>query len=127
MISMIERVVVPVLDEAGEASQLSPHFGRAPLFAIVEFSETGQIGSIQFAPNRSEHFGGQGRPPDILLSLSPNTVITFGMGPRALRRFQAEGVAVMQATSHHLGEVLVAFKNNRLMELTEGCREARHK
>jgi len=124
---MVERVVVPVLDQTGEASQLSPHFGRAPLFAIVEFTEKGQIESIKFAPNRSEHFGGQGRPPDILLSFAPNTVITFGMGPRALRRFQAEGVAVMQATSEHLGEVLAAFRNNQLMELTEGCREARHK
>ncbi len=124
---MVERVVVPVLDEAGEASQLSPHFGRAPLFAIVHFSENREIGKIEFAPNRSEHFGGQGRPPDILLSFAPNIVITFGMGPRALRRFQAEGVAVMQATSQNLGEVLRAYQNDQLMELTEGCREARHK
>lgn len=124
---MVERVVVPVLDESGEASVLSPHFGRAPLFAIIEFTEEGQIASIEFAPNRSEHFGGRGRPPDTLLSFAPNTVITFGMGPRALRRFQAEGVAVMQATSEHLGEVLNAFKNNQLRELTEGCREARHR
>ncbi|MFX1565412.1 MAG: NifB/NifX family molybdenum-iron cluster-binding protein [Promethearchaeota archaeon] len=124
---MVERVVVPVLDEAGEASQLSPHFGRAPFFAIIHFSEARDINKIEFAPNRSEHFGGQGRPPDILLSFRPNTVITFGMGPRALRRFQAEGVAVMQANSQNLGEVLRAYKNEQLMELTEGCRDARHK
>lgn len=124
---MVERVVVPVLDEAGEASQLSPHFGRAPLFAIIEFTESMEIASIEFAPNRSEHFGGRGRPPDILLSFLPNTVITFGMGPRALRRFQTEGVAVMKASSRHLGEVLTAFKENQLVELTEGCREARHR
>jgi predicted Fe-Mo cluster-binding NifX family protein len=124
---MIERVVVPVLNEAGEASQLAQHFGRAPLFAIIHFSETREISNIEFAPNRSEHFGGIGRPPDILLSFGPNTVITFGMGPRALRRFQAEGVAVMQATSENLGEVLRAYKNDQLMELTEGCRDARHK
>ncbi len=124
---MVERVVIPVLEQAGETSRLSPHFGRAPFFAIIELMEGGQIGSMEFAPNRSEHFGGQGHPPDILLSLSPNTVITFGMGPRALRRFQAEGVAVMRATSEYLGEVLAAFRNNQLMELTEGCREARHR
>ncbi len=124
---MMERVVVPVLEEAGMSSQLSPHFGRAPFFAVIEFKEDSQIESIVFAPNRSEHFGGQGRPPDILLSFTPNAVITFGMGPRALRRFQAEGVAVMQATSETLEDTLTAFKNNELVELTEGCREARHK
>lgn len=124
---MTERVVVPVLDEAGEGSQLSPHFGRAPYFAIAEIEATGVIQSLHFEPNRSEHFGGQGRPPDILLQLQPDVIITFGMGPRAMRRFEAEGIAVMQARSETLRDVLSAFGRNELTELTEGCRDARHR
>lgn len=124
---MVELVVVPVLDESGETSQLSPHFGRAPYFAVVEVKEDGHIESLVFQPNRSEHFGGQGRPPDIILGFSPQAVITFGMGPRAMRRFQAEGIAVMQASSENLGEVISAFARDELSELTEGCRDARHK
>ena len=123
---MSERIVVPVMDEAGESSRLSEHFGRAPLFAVAEITADGQIGTLMFQPNRSEHFGGFGRPPDILMTLNPNVVITFGMGPRALRRFQAEGIAVMQANSGILGEVLQAFTKNELRELTQGCRDARH-
>ena len=123
---MNERIVVPVMEEAGESSRLSEHFGRAPLFAIAEITATGDVETLQFQPNRSEHFGGFGRPPDILIALNPNVVITYGMGPRALRRFQAEGIAVMQANSGILGEVLKAFTQNDLAELTEGCREARH-
>jgi predicted Fe-Mo cluster-binding NifX family protein len=123
---MNERIVVPVMDEAGESSRLSEHFGRAPLFAIAEITTAGDIETIQFQPNRSEHFGGFGRPPDILIGLNPNVVITYGMGPRALRRFQAEGIAVMQANSGILGEVLQAFTQNKLAELTKGCRDARH-
>jgi predicted Fe-Mo cluster-binding NifX family protein len=124
---MVERVVVPVLDETGEAAKLSPHFGRAPFFAVVEIQSDGRIEKLSFQPNRSEHFGGGGRPPDIILQFNPNVVITFGMGPRAMRRFQAVGVAVMQATSGTLGEVLHAFAQNELNELTEGCRDARHR
>ena len=123
---MNERIIIPVMEEAGESSRLSEHFGRAPLFAIAEITADGEIGALRFQPNRSEHFGGFGRPPDILIALNPNVVITFGMGPRALRRFQAEGIAVMQANSGILSEVLQAFKQDELLELTEGCRDARH-
>lgn len=124
---MSERVVIPVLNEEGEESKLSPHFGRAPYFAIAEVERSGKIQSLEFKLNRSSHFGGGGRPPDLLLSFKPNIVITYGMGPRALRAFQAAGVAVLQATVDTLGEVLMAFTRDELMELTEGCREARHK
>lgn len=124
---MGERVVVPVLNEEGEDSRLSPHFGRAPYFAVAEVEKSGQIQSLEFQPNRSSHFGGQERPPDVLLSFKPNIVITYGMGPRALRAFQAAGVAVLQATIDTLGGVLKAFVRDELVELTEGCREARHR
>jgi predicted Fe-Mo cluster-binding NifX family protein len=124
---MVERVVVPVLDETGESARLSHHFGRAPFFAIAEIQADGGIENLSFHPNRSEHFGGGGRPPDIILQFQPNVVITFGMGPRAIRRFQSVGVAVMQAKSETLSEVLSSFIQNELTELTEGCREARHK
>ena len=124
---MVDRVVVPVLDEAGISSKLSQHFGRAPFFAVVEIETNGDILNLRFQPNRSEHFGGAGRPPDVILGFEPNVVITFGMGPRAMQRFQVAGVAVMQATSDNLDEVLAAFSKEELNELTEGCRDARHK
>jgi len=124
---MSERVVVPVLNQEGEDSKLSPHFGRAPYFAVAEVDRSGQIKSLKFQLNRSSHFGGGDRPPDILLSLDPNIVITYGMGPQALRIFQTAGVAVLQANAESLGVVLRAFTRNELLELTEGCREARHK
>ena len=123
---MSERIVVPVLNDAGEASRLSEHFGRAPMFAIIDLKTDGAIQRLEFQANRSEHFGGQGRPPDFLLRLEPDVIITYGMGPRAMRRFQEAGIAVMQATSEVLSDVLQSFARNELVELTEGCREARH-
>ena len=124
---MLDRVVVPVMDATGKESKLSQHFGRAPYFAVAEVEADGQIRKLGFQPNTSEHHGGHGRPPDIILGLKPNAVITYGMGPRAMIRFQTAGIAVMKASSDTLELVLDAYTRDELEELTEGCRHARHK
>lgn len=122
-----ERLVIPVIEDAGLNSRLSEHFGRAPYFMVIEISPEGEVSSIKTVPNTSEHFGGFGRPPDKILSLRPTAVVTYGMGPRALNIFQQARVAVLRATAATVGEVVEAYKRNQLEELTEGCREARHR
>jgi predicted Fe-Mo cluster-binding NifX family protein len=119
--------VVPVLDDSGLSSELSEHFGRAPFFAVMELGDDGSISDLKTIANVSEHFGGSGRPPDRILQLDPDMLITFGMGPRALNIFQSARVAVLRATSNVVGDVIVAYRRKELEELTEGCREARHK
>ncbi|HDI52886.1 MAG TPA: dinitrogenase iron-molybdenum cofactor biosynthesis protein [Candidatus Bathyarchaeota archaeon] len=116
------RVVIPVVDEEG--SMISEHFGRAPYFAVFTIEE-GRILRRELTPNISEHFGGYGRPPDRILSLKPDVVITVGMGPRALSRFQEAGVAVLRAEGLNVEENLRRLMEGSLRELTEGCLEAR--
>jgi len=121
------RIVIPVADDRGVESQLSDHFGRAPFFAVFDLDEDGQIKSCRSVPNESEHFGGVGLPPDRILQLDPDVVITFGMGPRALGRFQDARVAVMKANSNTAKDVISAYLKNQLEELTEGCHHALHR
>lgn len=123
---MMEKVVVPTVDDEGLGAVLSEHFGRAPYFAVVDIEETGKVSKVDFIPNTSEHFGGSGLPPDRIIALNPNALITYGMGPRAIERFQEAGVAVLRAGTSKLGEVLEAYSNDQLEELTEGCGHARH-
>jgi predicted Fe-Mo cluster-binding NifX family protein len=121
------KVVIPVTNNRGVDSQLSEHFGRAPFFAVFDFDEDGQILSSRAVPNESEHFGGVGFPPDRILQLNPDAVITYGMGPRALTRFQNAGVAVLRANASLVKDVLSAYAKDRLEELTEGCHHAKHR
>jgi predicted Fe-Mo cluster-binding NifX family protein len=121
-----ERIVIPAEDSNGLDARLSEHFGRAPYFIIVELDEDGNIVNVQSVSNESEHFGGVGRPPDRMLQFRPNAVITYGMGPRALRIFQDAGVAVLRANADTVKEVIEAYRQGRLEELTEGCYRARH-
>lgn len=121
------RIVIPVLNDQGLKSSLSEHFGRAPYFMVVDLDEENNPIEWRAIPNVSEHFGGVGRPPDRILELRPNVLITYGMGPRALWIFQSAGVAVLKAVGRTVEEVLEAFKENRLEELTEGCLHALHR
>jgi predicted Fe-Mo cluster-binding NifX family protein len=122
-----ERIVIPAEDSNGLDARLSEHFGRAPYFIIVELDEDGNIVNVQSVSNESEHFGGVGSPPDRILQFRPNAVITYGMGPRALRIFQDAGVAVLRANADTVKEVVEAYRQGRLEELTEGCYRARHR
>lgn len=124
---MVVRVVIPVLDESGLNANLSGHFARAPYFAVFDLDENGRVSNQRTFPNVSEHFGGTGRPPDRILQLKPDVLITYGMGPRALSIFQNARVAVLRANASVVRDVITAYNREELEELTEGCHQARHR
>ncbi len=124
------RIVIPVVDESGLNARLSEHFGRAPYFAVVNLDENGHISSHKTVPNTSEHFGGTGLPHtcklhvDRILQLRPNALITYGMGGGALAIFQNARVPVLRANANTVKDVIAAYNNDALEELTEGCHHA---
>ena len=121
------KVVFPVVNLKGVDSQLSGHFGRAPFFSVFDLDDDGKLLDHKAVPNESEHFGGVGFPPDRILQLDPDAVIAYGMGPRALVRFQNAEVAVLKANTSMVRDLLSAYANDKLEELTEGCHHARHR
>jgi predicted Fe-Mo cluster-binding NifX family protein len=120
------RIVVPAASQEGLKANLAEHFGRAPYFAVVDLSDNGDIKNIKTVPNVGEHAGGMGYTHDHILGLQPNAIIVYGMGPRGLNTFQSACVAVMRANAKTVGEVVAAYKNDQLQELTEGCEHAHH-
>lgn len=120
------RIVVPVSEENGVNSKLSQHFGMAPFYAVVDLDSDGNITSASTIANDSEHFGGVGLPPQRIIQLKPNVLVTYGMGSRALGMFQDAQVAVLRTEAGTVKEVVAAYKNDELQELTEGCSHAHH-
>ncbi|MHA1713369.1 MAG: NifB/NifX family molybdenum-iron cluster-binding protein [Candidatus Ranarchaeia archaeon] len=120
------KIVIPVLDQNKIDAQLSPHFGRAPYFAVVEMGEDEKPTVIQTVPNTGEHFGGNTRPAERIIRLNPNFIVAYSMGRRALDVFQEAHIAVLRANADTVKEVLTAFNQDLLEELTDGCSQARH-
>ncbi len=115
------RIVIPVADEQGK--QMSAHFGRAPYFAWFDVN-SGEIVDKGIAPNDSSHFGGQGLPPERMMALGADIVISAGMGMNAIQMFQNSTVAVLKAVNESTERSINDFVEGRLEELTEGCLHA---
>jgi predicted Fe-Mo cluster-binding NifX family protein len=123
---LIDRIIFPVEDQKGLDASLAPHFGRAPYYAIIDLDESGKVSGVKSVPNVGEHFGGVGEAHGQLLELKPNAIVAYGMGPRGLMSFQNAGIAVLKANANKVSELVSAYKENRLQELTEGCEHAHH-
>lgn len=86
----------------------------------------GKIENVETLENKGEHFGGEGHMHDHILERKPNAIITYGMGPRGLTGFQEAGVAVLKANADTVKDVIAAYNNDKLQELTEGCHHAHY-
>lgn len=122
---MTTRILIPTQDMNG--TEIADHFGRAPYFAVVELDDNGTAISMKVHPNAGEHTGGQGHAHDNVLLHNPKAVIVQGMGPRGIMSFQEKNVAVLRANSRLVQEIIQAYSQNDLEELTEGCADAHHK
>jgi predicted Fe-Mo cluster-binding NifX family protein len=122
----VVRLVIPIESFDIERSVISPHFGRAPEFAVVDLSREGRVISITSERNVSGHCGGQSGPETLVADLKPDALVVRGMGPRGVAAFQNNGIAVLTGPVSNLGEAVEAYLAGRLGCLTEPCKDARH-
>jgi len=108
-------------------TEIADHFGRAPYFAVIDLDNNGTAITMNVHPNRGEHSGGRGHAHDNVLQHNPRAVIVQGMGPRGIMSFQSKNIAVLRANSKLVQELIHAYSQNKLEELTEGCADAHHK
>ncbi|MFW9793606.1 MAG: NifB/NifX family molybdenum-iron cluster-binding protein [Candidatus Thorarchaeota archaeon] len=121
---MTSRILIPSLDSEGTV--VADHFGRAPFFAVIDLDNIGVMIEKKVHPNASQHSGGRGHAHNNVLKYNPCAVIVQGMGPRGIKSFQAQNIAVLKANSRSIPEIVQAYNRNDLQELTEGCADAHH-
>lgn len=115
------KILIPILENRGRESRVSSHFGRAPYFALYN-SETDKLEIIE---NKSEHFGGGGRPAEIMLKYKPDVVFAIEMGPRAVNLIRSKGIRI-ETGNYNIVEDIIKNKD-KLKKLEEACKESRRK
>ena len=117
------NVCVPVLEDKGLQSPISPHFGSAPLFMVVD-AATGSTRAIQ---NRNlHHQHGMCQPLLALEGEDIGALVVGGIGMGALSRLQASGLRVFIADGGTVEEVLQAMKAGTLPEATPAMACSHH-
>ncbi|MFH1722185.1 MAG: NifB/NifX family molybdenum-iron cluster-binding protein [Candidatus Altiarchaeota archaeon] len=118
------KIAIPTMGKNGFKEEVCPHFGRAPLYAIID-SETNEI---EFIENVSEHFGGTGKPPDVIGNAGANIVLCAGMGHRAMMMFEERGIEVYCGAEGPIDIALKSFKDGKLQKASEStaCKDHRH-
>lgn len=122
---MTTRILIPTEDMDG--TEVAEHFGRAPYFAVLDLDDIGTAIEMKVHPNTGEHSGGRGHAHNNVQKFQPNAVIVQGMGPRGITSFQSQNIAVLRANSRSVQEIIQAYNQNELEELTDGCADAHHK
>lgn len=118
---MTKKIIVPADNENGLESTLAQQFGRAPYFTIIELDENEQVVSTKTVVNTGEHMGGRGHPHENLLTLKPDVIVAYNMGPNGLHSFQNAGITVLKAEGDTVKDVMTNFKDGKLKELAGGC------
>ncbi|MFX0106668.1 MAG: NifB/NifX family molybdenum-iron cluster-binding protein [Candidatus Hodarchaeota archaeon] len=122
---MVRRILIPSDDPDGKT--VAGHFGRAPYFMVIDVGDDEQVEESRVVPNSGEHSGGRGHAHDNVLQFNPTVIISHGMGPRGLRSFESQRIAVLKAKSTSVEENIKAYMRGELAELTEGCADAHHR
>ena len=106
---------VPVTEDKGPESNVSAHFGSAPLFLIVD-TESGTSRAI---PNRNLHHGhGMCQPLLSLAGEAVDGVVVGGIGKGALDKFRAANIRVYLSELPTVETTVTAFETGSLREVT---------
>ncbi|MFW6437088.1 MAG: NifB/NifX family molybdenum-iron cluster-binding protein, partial [Halococcoides sp.] len=103
-------VCVPSLEDGTRESPLSPHFGRAPSYSLVD-TETGAVEVIE---NDGHHQGGHRSPPNIIAESGADALVVGNLGQRAVQRFDEMEIAVYCGAEGTVGDAIEQFEDEAL-------------
>lgn len=109
------NVCIPITEDKGLQSRVSPHFGSAPMFMIVNTIS----GSCRAILNRNSHHGhGMCQPLASLAKEKLDGMVVGGIGMRALDKLQARGIQAFLAEHLTVADTIEAFKAGTLRRVT---------
>lgn len=104
------KICIPTMGKNGLDDIVGEHFGRVPTYTIVDIDTN----EVKVIPNTSEHMGGIGFPPEIMLREGVNVLVCRGLGRRAIGMFDESGIDVYIGASGTVKDAISAFKQGRL-------------
>ena len=114
---MSQNLFIPLLNDKGDDSEISLHFGHAPYFGLYDLGSK----KLVIKKNKLSHSNPSKTPVDqVVDSANPQIVFALDMGQRAIRLFKEKNIALKTGSYKILKEVIENIKD--LKDLSNGCR-----
>ncbi|MBU0979905.1 MAG: hypothetical protein KJ709_03800 [Nanoarchaeota archaeon] len=111
-----ERIFIPLMEDKGLDSEISPHFGHAPYFAMYD-THTEELRIVQ---NELEHNNDTISPiQQIKEKFSPTIIFAQKIGRRAIKLLEEENIRLRTGDFRTVKEMVANL--NDLSELSEDC------
>jgi predicted Fe-Mo cluster-binding NifX family protein len=116
------KICIPTNGNNGLDEAIGEHFGRVPTYTIVDLDTN----EVKVVPNTSEHMGGVGYPPEIMVREGVNVLVCRGLGQRAIGMFAETGIDVYIGASGTVKDAISAFRQGQLKKADIGDACGRH-
>ena len=116
------KICMPTMGKNGLDDLIGEHFGRVPTYTVVDLDTN----EVKVIPNISEHMGGQGYPPEIMVKEGVDAMVCQGLGRRAIGMFEQMGIDVYIGASGTVKDTIEAFKQGSLQKASEGDACSQH-
>lgn len=113
---MPQKIFIPLLNNNGENSEISLHFGHAPYFGLYNANTKELI----IKENKLDHGDLQKSPVEqIMENANPDIVFARDIGQRAIMLFQEKNIKLKTGRYKTVKELIENVKN--LEDLKTGC------
>jgi len=106
---------------ATEGTGVAQHFGRCPLYTIVE-AEEGKVLKKETVENPGHE---PGFLPKFLSGMNVDFILSGGMGPKAINLFHQYNVEPIVGVSGEVEKVITDFLNGELVTGESNCDHGR--
>jgi len=111
-----ERIFFPLLDNNGEDSEISQHFGHAPFFGVYDIGKK----ELKIIENNLDHTDPSKSPIDqIEETVNPTTIFAKGIGGRAISLIAEKGMSLKTGNYNTVKEVIENL--DKLESQTQSC------
>jgi predicted Fe-Mo cluster-binding NifX family protein len=117
------KIAIPVLENKGENSPISEHFGHSPFFAFVNLK--GKNFTVEVEKNPLENHN-PGEIPEYLKNKEIDLLIARGMGQKALVFFEQFGIKVIRGASGTVREIINKYLEKELKDTEYEVKEKFH-